>query len=308
MSARLGLRLARVGWHIAAGLATCALVLSWAGPALREACIRRWSARLLQIFSVSIVADGAPPHAGLVVANHVSWLDIFVLNAIRPCRFVAKSEVRRWPVLGWLVKSAGTVFLERRTPRDVHAIAARMADALAAGDLVAFFPEGTSSPQGQLLPFHANLFEAAIRTRVEVHPVALAYHDVDGALHPAVDYVGDMTLLQSIVALLSHGPIEARPRFLQALTPAHGGRRELAKATHSAVAGALARSRRPARVEPDRGDAVGASVGGLVELLPEHVRVELFVAPVEPGGLQQLAATGGEGIDAVHDRHARVEQ
>ena len=184
--------------------------------------------------------DGAAPlqHA-LIVSNHISWLDIFVINSLHPCRFVAKAEIRAWPVLGWLVAQAGTVFIARGNRRDLRHIFKGLVDALARQQRVAFFPEGTTASQGSLLPFHANLFEAAIDARVPVQPVALAYLDRAGGWHPAVDYTGDTTFVDSIFRIMKGEPVRARLACLAPIGTQGAHRRELAKAAHEAIASAL---------------------------------------------------------------------
>jgi 1-acyl-sn-glycerol-3-phosphate acyltransferase len=237
----LAVRIVRVLLHLLLGLLTCALVFPWLGSGRRNAHIQRWSHRLLGICQVSVVQSGgvaALAHA-LVVANHVSWLDIFVINALYPCRFVAKSEIRAWPVLGWLVAMAGTVFIARGSRRDLRHIFKGLVGSLQLGERVAFFPEGTTAAQGTVLPFHANLFEAAIDARVAVQPYALKYVDVDGALHPAVDFIGEMTFVQSIVAILSGSPIRAQLTCLAPIEASGAHRRELAEAAHDAIGAAL---------------------------------------------------------------------
>ena len=227
--------------HLVAGLATCAIVFPLASNAVRERLTRRWSRKLVGICRVSVeTAPGAPvlEHA-LVVANHVSWLDIFVINALYPCRFVAKAEIRAWPVLGWLAAAAGTVFISRGNRRELRHIFKGIVAVLAEGQRVSFFPEGTTSQQGEVLPFHANLFEAAIDARVAVQPYALSYVDAAGCNHPSIDYIGDTTFADSMFRILQGEPVRAR---LQALAPIEGSgahRRELAQAAHDAVAGAL---------------------------------------------------------------------
>lgn len=240
MKIKLAWRLARLVLHLVQGLATCALVFPWAGDALRERLVRRWSARLLGICRVRLerTEGGALAHA-LIVANHISWLDIFVINAVHPCRFVAKAEIRAWPVLGWLVAQAGTVFIARGNRRDLRHIFKGLVDALGQRRRVAFFPEGTTASQGALLPFHANLFEAAIDAAVPVQPVALAYLDGGGAWHPSVDYTGDTTFVDSIVRILGGAPVTARVACLAPIAAAGAHRRELAQAAHEAIAGAL---------------------------------------------------------------------
>jgi 1-acyl-sn-glycerol-3-phosphate acyltransferase len=238
---KLAWRLTRVIVHLLAGLAACALIFPWAGGALRERFTRRWSRRLLGICGVTVEqGQGAPALAhALIVANHVSWLDIFVINSLHPCRFVAKAEIRRWPVLGWLVACAGTVFIARGSRRDLRHIFKGLVEVLRLGERVAFFPEGTTSRQGTVLPFHANLFEAAIDANVPVQPYAIEYMDADGA-HPAsVDYVGDTSFAETTLAILSGGPVRARLTCLAPIIAAGAHRRELAHAAHDAVAGAL---------------------------------------------------------------------
>jgi 1-acyl-sn-glycerol-3-phosphate acyltransferase len=234
-------RLARIFLHLIVGLATCALVFPWAGGARRQARIRRWSQRLLAICGVSLEPQGEALEHALVVANHVSWLDIFVINSLHPCRFVAKSEIRAWPVLGWLVAQAGTVFIARGSRRDLRLTFKGIVSSLEQGERVAFFPEGTTAAQGALLPFHANLFEAAIDARVMVQPYALEYLDGAGAPHASVDYTGAMTFARSIATILSGRAVRARLVCLPALDARGAHRRELAEAARGAVAQALAR-------------------------------------------------------------------
>jgi 1-acyl-sn-glycerol-3-phosphate acyltransferase len=238
---KLAVRLLRVFLHLFSGLAICALVFPWAGSARRHAWIRGWSRRLLGICGVSLEQHGAALAHVLVVANHVSWLDIFVINALHPCRFVAKAEIRAWPVLGWLVAQAGTVFIARGNRRDLRLAFKGLVASLELGHRVAFFPEGTTAAQGSLMPFHANLFEAAIDAKVMVQPYALEYLDAHGALHASVDFVGDMSFSSSIVAILSGAPVRARLLCLPALEARGAHRRDLAALAQQAVAQALAR-------------------------------------------------------------------
>ncbi|MCS0581962.1 1-acyl-sn-glycerol-3-phosphate acyltransferase [Massilia pinisoli] len=241
MKIKLAWRLARLVLHLVQGLATCALVFPWASDAWRERLIRRWSARLLRICRVRlerVPGEDSLAHA-LIVANHISWLDIFVINAVHPCRFVAKAEIRAWPVVGWLVAQAGTVFIARGNRRDLRHIFKGLVDALAGRRRVAFFPEGTTASQGTLLPFHANLFEAAIDAAVPVQPVALSYVDTRGAWHPAVDYTGETTFVDSVLRIMQGEPVVARLACLPPLAAAGAHRRELAQAAHDAIAAAL---------------------------------------------------------------------
>ena len=235
-------RLVRVVLHMLAGMVIAATVFPWVGRDKRNGHIRRWSRQLLAMCNVTVEQDPASvpvlPQA-MVVANHVSWLDIFVINALYPCRFVAKAEIRSWPLAGWLAEQAGTVFISRGSRRDLRHIFKGLVHSLQAGERVAFFPEGTTANQGQLLPFHANLFEAAIDAHVQVQPFAVSYRDASGVLHPAVDFIGETTFAESLISILSASPVQARVVSLPAMGTEGAHRRELAEAAQAVVANAL---------------------------------------------------------------------
>jgi 1-acyl-sn-glycerol-3-phosphate acyltransferase len=237
--------LMRVGLHLLRGLLTVALVYPLTAPARRRLTLQRWSADLLVIFGVRVrflngAAGAAQAHAmrALIVSNHVSWLDIFVINSVLPCRFVAKSDIRDWPAIGWLCHKAGTIFISRGRARDVRRIFKSLVESLRMGEHVAFFPEGTTAAQGTLLPFHANLFEAAIDAEVPVLPFALRYLDGRGGLHPAAEYIGDTTFIQSMVMILQGGGMQAELVMLPSIASVGAHRRELSLEAHAAIASA----------------------------------------------------------------------
>jgi 1-acyl-sn-glycerol-3-phosphate acyltransferase len=249
---RLSARLSRVAAHVMIGLAICAFMFPRLGADARDRHIRRWSRKLLLICNIRVeqAPGGAPVlRQVMVVCNHVSWLDIFVILSLHPSRFVAKAEIRGWPVLGWLAEKAGTIFIARGNKRDLRHLFTGLVDKLSAGQRVAFFPEGTTAAQGSLLPFHPNLFEAAIDAKVPVQPFAMAYLDGAGALHPAVDFIGDMSFVESLVIILKGPPVIARLACLAPLATDGFHRRELALASHRSVAAAL--GLRPAGGEAD---------------------------------------------------------
>jgi len=236
-------RYLRVALHLLICVWTCALVFPLVDAAGRTRRIQRWSGQLLGICGVRIEISGiagaqTPPRA-LIVSNHISWLDIFVINAMQPCRFVAKSDIRGWPLLGWLSQQAGTVFLARGERRDVRRIFKDLVASIHAGERVAFFPEGTTAGQGGLLPFHANLFEAAIDAKVPVQPYALRYVDAIGDHHAAVEFIGDTSFVARLAAVLRAGPITAQLQLLAPIDTEGTHRRELAAASWQAVAQAL---------------------------------------------------------------------
>jgi 1-acyl-sn-glycerol-3-phosphate acyltransferase len=236
------LRLSRIVLHLFSGLWICALVFPRTDHAGRQLRIQHWSIKLLAICGVRLqirhVSPAQAPQQALIVANHVSWLDMFVINAVEPCRFVAKSDIRDWPLLGWLCDRAGTIFIARGKQRDVRRIYQGLITSLRNGERIAFFPEGTTVAQGALLPFHSNLFEAAI-DGVPVRPYALRYLDDDGKPHGAIDFIGDMTFVQSMFAILKAGRITAVLISLPLIESGNADRRQLAQAARNAIAAAL---------------------------------------------------------------------
>lgn len=234
--------LAKVMLHLFAGLFTSACVFPFLDLQGRSRCIQRWSAGLLAICGIDVQI--APGHAhfparALVVANHVSWLDIFVINVLQPCRFVAKADIRAWPLLGWLCAKAGTIFIARGKLREVRKIFEYVVATIRSGELVAFFPEGTTAAQGALLPFHSNLFEAAIDAAVPIQPVALRYVDAAGRLAPQADFIGDTTFFDSLITILSSDKLTAQLIVLPLIDSVDAERRALAAQAQVAIDVAL---------------------------------------------------------------------
>jgi 1-acyl-sn-glycerol-3-phosphate acyltransferase len=174
---------------------------------------------LLAQLGISLQVKGTPPTHGplLLAANHISWLDIVVMLAARHCRFVSKADVKHWPLIGTLATGSDTLFIERESRRDAMRVVHHMAERLQAGDVLAVFPEGTTSDGLSLLPFHANLLQAAIAAQAPVLPVALRFSDsASGQLSLAPCYIGDDTLLASIWRTLKADPLCAEVIFGQA--------------------------------------------------------------------------------------------
>lgn len=205
-------RLLRAVGHVLRGLWVIRTEFGRLTPDACALLVRTWSRQMLAILGVELVLRGHAPERGpvLLVANHISWLDILVMNAAHPARFVSKADVKHWPVLGALITGAGTLYIERESRRDAMRVVHQMADALKAGDTVAVFPEGTTGDGRDLLPFHANLIQAAISAHAPVMPVALDF--VDGSSGQRSDaplFIGDTTLLQSIWSTLRAVDLQA---------------------------------------------------------------------------------------------------
>lgn len=204
----------------------------------RDARVQQWAARMLAVMGVRLAVQGTPPAAGpaLVVCNHLSWLDIVAVHAARHVRFVSKAGVHHWPVVGTLAVGAGTLFIERESRRDALRVVHHMAEALRNGDIVAVFPEGTTSDGRGVLPFHANLLQAAIVSCAPVLPAALRFADAaTGETSPAPLYVGDDSLIGSLWRTLTAPPLLAVVRFGEPQSPEGRDRRAWAQSLHADV-------------------------------------------------------------------------
>lgn len=242
-------RVARALWRLAAttihllhGVAIVALRWPGLDQRGRERRIAWWSRRLLRCMGLGVDFRGQPrPGSALVVANHVSWLDIAALHAMLPgLRFVAHAGLRRWPLLGWLIGAVGTLFIERERKRDALRVVHQVAQALVAGNPVAVFPEGTTGAGPALLPFHANLLQAAIATGAPVQAVALRYADAGAAFSRSVVWLGDTTLAGSLWAVANAQDLRVVVTLLPAQGVRHAERRALARQLRERIAGALA--------------------------------------------------------------------
>jgi 1-acyl-sn-glycerol-3-phosphate acyltransferase len=234
-------RLLRVVAHGLHGLAIVVLRFPALDAAARHERIQWWARGVFHRMGIALNMQGSwRPGAKLVVANHVSWLDIMAVHASCPqARFVSKAEVRHWPLLGRLVDSADTLYIERERKRDAMRVVHEVAQVLQSGGTVAVFPEGTTGDGERLLPFHANLLQAAIATGTPVQPVVLRYADAQHACSPAARFVGDTTLAQSLWALARARGMGLHVSILSAQATAHADRRALAAHLRECIAQAL---------------------------------------------------------------------
>ncbi len=200
------------------GLLTIGLVYPLTGLQRRLSIKRRWSRRLLRICGIDLHVSGQPPEQGPVlwVVNHVSWLDIFVLNHARSTTFVAKHEIRHWPLIGWLAAGADTIFIEREYRHAVQRVGQAMQARFEQGQAVGLFPEGTTSPGFDVLPFYANLFEPARRAAVPIQAVALIYSH-HGKRSDYAAFVGEETLLRNMWRVLGTTGLSIEVVFLNTL-------------------------------------------------------------------------------------------
>jgi 1-acyl-sn-glycerol-3-phosphate acyltransferase len=203
--------------------------------------VQKWSAELLDILNVNLVVRGSfGAGKTLIVANHISWLDIFLINTIAPVRFVAKADVRKWPGIGWLVEKAGTLFIERGRRNDAIVANHRIAGLLAVNEKVAFFPEGTTSRGDRVLPFYASLFQSAVEAEAYVQPIVIRYVTGNkGACDPTPSYALLDSFVGSLARILSARTIYAELHFTPPIAAEGRDRRQLAKLAETAVAGAF---------------------------------------------------------------------
>jgi 1-acyl-sn-glycerol-3-phosphate acyltransferase len=228
-SLRAAWRLLRATAHGFHGLFICWTEFPRATAEAKRRRIEWWSRGMLARLGIRLEVTGQQGEgAALVAANHLSWLDILAIDAAQPACFVSKSEVRDWPLLGRLVAASGTLFIDRERRRDAHRVVHRIAEALGQGERVAVFPEGEVGDGRALLPFHANLLQAAISAGAPVQPVALRYSDATDRVSPATHWVGEVTLLQSMWAIARAEGLVAHVALLEPLPTAGANRRELA--------------------------------------------------------------------------------
>jgi 1-acyl-sn-glycerol-3-phosphate acyltransferase len=204
--------------------------------------IQRWSKRLLKILAVELEHSGGKVDVHgpvVIVANHISWLDIFVLNALHPSRFIAKSDIKRWPALGLLVASVGTLFVDRARRRDTARMNETVRQVLAAGDVVALFPEGTTTFGRELLPFHGSLLQPVIEAGGHVLPAAIRYTNADGSHSDAAAYVGETSLIDSVRQLLRARRTRVRLHLCEPFPTTAKHRREVAAEAHRIIRTAL---------------------------------------------------------------------
>ncbi len=203
-------------------------------PLARAQWAQRWARRYLRVFHIVVVRHGRPPSHGLLVSNHLSYVDIVVLGAVQPAVFVAKRELRDWPLIGWVTCCAGTIFVNRRRLRDVHRVIGEFPRVVADGTVVAFFPEGTSTDGRTVLPFHSSLFAPAVREGWPVTPVWLEYalDEGDGSAADEVCWWGEADFAPHFWHFLTKRRIRARVVYGEP-TPPGPDRKLLARQLHA---------------------------------------------------------------------------
>lgn len=234
------LRILRVALHLAWGVFIAGIVFRITPASWHDRIVLRWSKKILGMLGVECHLHGNMPDLGtrgvIMVSNHMSWLDIWLLYAIRPLRFISKADVRGWPVIGFLAQQSGTLFIQRERRHHTAAIIKEAAERLTHGDCIGLFPEGTTTDGTRLLPFHSSLFQAAVIHHAPVLLFTIRYRLPDGSIDTAPAYHGNLTLLESFKSVLSRRRIHVDITCLGTLDTQGKTRREISDAAESAIA------------------------------------------------------------------------
>lgn len=235
------IRLIRLLFHVISGLLQ-SIAYPYFPLHIQRNMMQRWAEGLLLILAIKLRNHGRLPTLEmprvLFAANHISWLDVCVLMAACPTRFVAKAEISRWPVLGLLSRNAGTLFIERAKRSDTLRINQQISDVLEKGERVTIFPEGTTTEGAQINHFHASLLQSAVTADALLYPVAIRYRDSAGNICKDAAYI-DPSLILSLQKILSQTSIDAELTFNQPIPCGMKNRRELARLSEQAIASAL---------------------------------------------------------------------
>jgi len=238
------IRLLKLAGLLASGSLTLLFLFPFLDRDERDRRLVRWAGRLLRIVGGRLKVAGRPPivrsGGALIVANHVSWLDIHALHSVLPARFISKADIRNWPLIGWMAEATGTLFLERTRKADAARMNREMAGHLKAGECLSLFPEGTTSDGIDVLPFYPSLLQPAIDAEARIWPLVIRYLDEQGRYNPVPAYFGGTTLLESLLRILREPFFYAELAFLPPIVASGRHRRELAKEIEASIRAVLA--------------------------------------------------------------------
>ncbi len=200
--------------------------------------IRWWHRRLCRILGIRIHVRGTPiGGSAVLVSNHVSWLDIPVLASISPTGFLSKSEIRQWPVIGWMAATAGTLFIHRGA-HQTETVCEALSERLSGGHLITLFPEGTTTDGRSVGHFFPRLLAVAVECGYHVQPIAIRYFR-GAELDRVAPFIDDESFPSHLRRILAEGATDVEVIFCRPLEPPHADRRELARQAHFAVLDAL---------------------------------------------------------------------
>jgi 1-acyl-sn-glycerol-3-phosphate acyltransferase len=234
---RRALRISLLGLHLVWGVMLAGLIFPLLSPAQRDRRIMAWARRLVGVLGVRLHVAVPPslPSGALLVCNHVSWLDIYLIFAVKRVHFVSKAEVRSWPVAGWLARKTGTLFIERGRRADTARVNTDMRELMKGGAWVAIFPEGTTGDGRTLRRFMPSLLQPAVELQCPIIPAALRYRTLAGEYSAAPAYINDISMWQSLKQIVSEPGLIAELHFDEPILP-DGHRRDLAARAEVATA------------------------------------------------------------------------
>lgn len=225
--------------HTLLGVLLAALVLPILKHNAKPRLIRWWCKHLLACFNIKVVTFGNLPdettQRTMFVANHISWADIHAINSLIPVRFIAKMEIKNWPIFGYLVKKSGTLFINRTLRKDAARIVHMTAEALTHHENVCFFPEGTTTEGAHVLPFKSSIVQAAITAQATMWPIAIYYPTQNKQPNITMAYAGDTSMITSMLNIFSiqHPVVELH--FLAPIACAHHTRQSITQLAYNAI-------------------------------------------------------------------------
>jgi 1-acyl-sn-glycerol-3-phosphate acyltransferase len=242
-------RTARIVVHTITGLIVASAVLPLVSVQRKRSIVKWWCGGLLRAFHIQVNTFGSLPRFDnesmntqgvMFVANHVSWADIHALNSLIPLRFVAKSDIKDWPIFGYLVTKANTLFIDRSKRQHAGRIVETVSNSLMAGDNLCYFPEGTTSDGTHMLPFKSSVLQAAINANTQIWPVAIRYINADGSINTEMAYAGETSMIESMKLIIMQKNALVELHFLSPMQATNRDRRELTDAAFQAIKAKLA--------------------------------------------------------------------
>jgi len=233
----------KILFHILLVIPLC-LFIFVSSKSQQDKVIQFWCRRLLSIFKIEVELIGLRENLFnqkkyLMVSNHISWLDIIVIQSIKPSIFVAKSDVASWPLFGWVAQMTGTIFIKRDKVSDIKKALKKMKRRLIKRS-VCIFPEGTSTNGRYVLPFKSNLFQSSIDSNKSILPISISYREAN-AYTDKVAFIDDMSLIDSIIKIKNENQIKVIVDVMQPIRP-RGNRKELASYTHEMIQKSLSQN------------------------------------------------------------------
>lgn len=237
-------RILRIFFHTITGLIIAAAILPMLNKASKQSLIKWWCGGLLRAFHIKVITSGNLPPTStsgvMFVANHVSWADIHALNSQIALRFIAKAEIKNWPVFGYLAQKTDALFIDRGKRQIAGKIVGITATSLAEGDNLCFFPEGTTTDGKQVLAFKSSVLQAAINANTTVWPVAIRYVNLDGSINTEMAYAGETGLVESMQQIIKQRNAVVELHFLTPIHANNQNRRDLTQQTYDAIVTKLA--------------------------------------------------------------------